>query len=127
MSKTPVKLHSALFVRDLELSVNLGWRHKERSSEQGVLLDLDIWLPKPPKACETDELDDTVCYAELSDKIRKGIGDTKYRLIEHLSRDIYQIVKKELPKKSRLIVRLTKFPKIDGLVGGVSFEYGDQR
>jgi len=126
MTRTQSTLHSALFVRALELNVNLGWRRKERSKEQSVLLDLDIRLPKPPKACVTDELDDTVCYASLSDQIRAELGDKKYRLIEHLSRDIYDIVIKQLPKKSRLIVRITKFPKIKGLIGGVSFEYGDK-
>ncbi len=112
MTRTRSTLHSALFVRALELNFNFGWRRKERSKEQGVLLDLDIRLPKPPKACVTDELDDTVCYASLSDQIREELGDKKYRLIEHLSRDIYDIVIKQLPKKSRLIVRITKFPKI---------------
>lgn len=123
MSKS--KKHCALSVHDLELQVNLGWRNKERAQEQAVLLDLDILLPKPPAACETDQLEDTICYAELAEQIRDEIGVKKYRLIEHLSRDIYDIVKACLPARAKLSVRITKFPRIEGLVGGVSFDYGD--
>jgi dihydroneopterin aldolase len=126
MTKSRSKLRSVLLLRDLQLNVNLGWRKKERSVEQHILLDLDIIFPRIPKACKTDALEDTVCYAELSELIRNEISVKSYRLIEHLSRDIYIIAIHELPKKSKLLVRLTKFPKIAGLLGGVTFEYGER-
>ena len=114
-----------LYVRRLELSVNLGWRSPERKQEQAVELDLDIHYPNLPKACETDELNDTVCYAQLTDVIRKHIAKKHYRLVEHLSAEIYTIAKSHLPLEVKLRVRLTKYPKIEGLKGGVCFDYGD--
>lgn len=125
MPKT--KLYSTLSVRSLELTVNLGWRTSERKHEQPVLLDLIMRFPStPPKACASDQLDDTVCYAALIEHIRNVIAKKKYRLLEHLSADIYHAAKSQLPKSCRLNVRITKFPKIDGLMGGVNFDYGDE-
>jgi 7,8-dihydroneopterin aldolase/epimerase/oxygenase len=120
-----IKLHSTLFIHSLELSVNLGWRKQERKNEQAVLLNMDITFPRPPGACATDDLEDTVCYAALIEDIRAKIAKKNYRLIEHLSAEIYQIAKAFLPNKTRLNVRITKRPKIDGLRDGVSFNYGD--
>ena len=115
-----------LSVHDLELYINLGWRKQERKLEQAILLDLDICLPKPPKACKTDKLEDTICYAEMIEDLRKQLSKKSYRLIEHLTQDIFDIVKLQLPKQAKLMVRINKYPKIEGLLGGVSFCYGDR-
>lgn len=120
------KCYAKLHIRKLELNVNLGWRNPERKLEQGIELDLEISFPLPPKACVTDNLDGTICYAELIEVIRNEIRTKKYRLVEHLCVEIYTIVKSNLPKKSKLKVRLTKYPKIQGLTNGVCFDYGDE-
>ncbi len=117
---------SYLSICSLELSVNLGWRHKERKQEQAVLLDVDISFFKPPKACETDQLKDAICYAALIEDIRTNLGEKKYKLIEHLAYEIYHIIKMRLPAKSNIMVHLTKYPKIKGLTAGVCFHYGDK-
>lgn len=121
------KLTSHLSIRNLELSINLGWRHKERQHEQSVLLDVDIYFAKPPKATQTDQLKDTLCYATLIEAIHENLGEKKYKLIEHLSYDIYHIIKKCLPIPAKIMIHLTKYPQIKGLPGGVCFHYGDER
>lgn len=120
------KLTSYLSIRSLELNVNLGWRHAERKEEQAILLDVDISFYKPPKACETDKLADTVCYASLIDDLRANLGEKKYKLVEHLAYEIYHIIKVRLPAKSNVMVHLTKYPKIKGLSAGICFHYGDK-
>lgn len=117
---------SILRIRKLELSLNLGWGEKERSKERKVLLDIAISFPESPKACASDELRDTVCYATLSQVIREKVSAKPYRLIEHLSSDIYTLVKNQIPKNAKLKICITKFPAIGGLKEGVSFEYGDE-
>lgn len=120
-------MHSELHIHNLELYLNLGWRNKERAQEQAVLLDIDFYFPAPPKACNTDNLEDTICYAKLIEEIRTTISAKHYRLIEHVSADIYQLVKQQLPENVILSLRITKFPRISGLKQGVSFVYGDKR
>jgi len=120
------KYYTKLHIRKLKLNVNLGWRTPERKLKQSIELDLEISFPLPPTACVTDNLDETICYAELIETLHKKIRTKKYRLVEHLCAEIYTIVKSSLPKKSKLKVRLTKYPKIQGLINGVCFDYGDE-
>lgn len=120
-------LYTSLSIRGLELVVHLGWPDNERSVEQMVWLDIDIFLPDPPKACVTDKLEDTYCYSTLTTLVREKIKAKTFHLIEHLNYHIYHAVKPEFPKDTRIIVRLTKHPHIEGLSGGVSFTYGDTK
>jgi 7,8-dihydroneopterin aldolase/epimerase/oxygenase len=117
---------SRLSLHRIELSVHLGWPEEERATKQLVLLDLDIDFAKSPKACETDELNDTLCYADLITHLHYKLATTSFRLIEHLSYEIYQLIKPHLPKNARLRLHLTKYPPIPSLKGGVCFSYGEE-
>lgn len=116
---------TALFINELELEIFLGWPDDERVRKQVISLDIEIAFPSIPKACSSDDLKDTVCYHELIKTLRKKIGETKFHLIENVSQEVYQIVKRLLPPKSTLSVNLTKHPQIQGL-GSVTFNYRDE-
>ncbi len=115
---------TALFINELELEIYLGWPNEERIRKQVISLDIEIAFPAIPKACASDDLKDTVCYHELIKSLRKKIGETKFHLIEHVTQEVYQILKRLLPNKSILSVNLTKHPQIQGL-GSVTFNYRD--
>lgn len=119
-------LATSLQLRGFELSVFLGWPDVERATAQIVLLDMDIHFAEAPKACLTDQLGDTICYATLLQSLREHVALQSFRLVEYLGRDIYDFTKSQLPPKSRLLISLTKHPDIPGLTGGVCFRYGDQ-
>jgi dihydroneopterin aldolase len=118
-------LFSSLHIQQYELTVFLGWPKEERRRKQSVWMDMDIVYPTPPKACRTDELDDTTCYHQLTDLIQKQLANQKTHLIEQLSYEIYLIAKSQLPKKVKVAVRITKYPAMKALKGGVCFRYGD--
>jgi len=118
--------HTTLFINALELEVFLGWPTEERMRKQVIALDMEINLPEPPKACTSDHLDDTVCYHQLINTLRAKLGEKKFRLIEHITADVYETVKNILPEDSDLNVSLTKHPQIQGL-GSVTFNYRDSR
>lgn len=120
-------MHTTLFIRGLELQVNLGWRRQERKQEQAILLDIDLTFPKVPKACKTDDLNDAICYAELAKCIQKSLADKDFKLVEHLAYHIYHTIKPNVPIKTKIAVRVTKYPKIEGLTGGVCFSYADDK
>lgn len=124
ITNTILSIHAA------ELCVRLGWEEEERAEHQVVLLDVDLHFPAPPKACTTDQLEDSICYDTLLKEIRHHIRMKEFRLIEHLSHSIYQHIKTTLSlhplgNKIKIMVRLTKHPLIRGLTEGVSFCYGD--
>lgn len=115
-----------LQIRGLELQTNLGWRDKELLTPQAIVLDFDILYKNAPAAITTDNLNDTLCYAELIEQIRAKIAAKKYRLIEHLCHDVFQIILSHLSAGAFLRVSVTKKPKIDGLNGGVTFSCSTQ-
>lgn len=114
-----------LRINALELSIHLGWEKEERETPQTIFLDIDIHYPEAPIACQSDKLEDTVCYAKLVDTIRKKIGTRQFHLVEHLSSAIYRIIHPLLPQGTTLRVCILKYPRIDDLSGGVTFSYGD--
>lgn len=120
------KIMTTLALNKLELHVHLGWPDEEREEIQTILANIDIVFSEPPKACVTDNLHDTFCYADIIEKIKIGIANKKFRLIEHLAQDIYHLITKQLPDDARVMVHLTKFPSIEGLRGGACFSYGDE-
>ena len=93
---------SSLFINGLELELFLGWPNEERMRKQIVTLDLDIVYPATPAACTSDDLKGTVCYRELIEKLRAHIGERKFHLIEHVTQEVYDTLKTELPKGTRL-------------------------
>jgi dihydroneopterin aldolase len=121
--KTPI---CAFLIKDLALNLHLGWPEKERLEKQTVSVDIEIQLSEPPKACTTDQLDDTFCYADLINDMRDQVTNRSYRLLEHLCHDIYHHIKPRLPSYATIQVRVTKHPMIDDLNGGICFSYGDR-
>lgn len=117
-------LVSRLSVRQIELWVYLGWPKTERQEKQRILLDIDFTFSNPPKACETDQLDETICYAEVIEKLEKYLQNKEYKLLEHLGKSIYDFIKSLYPTASFLI-HVTKFPAISNLLNGACFTYGD--
>jgi len=117
--------YSRLDIRGLELNIHLGWHESEQQQSQIVLLDVTINFVEPPAACASDHLDDAYCYAKLSALIREKTANQRYRLIEHLSHEIYQIVKPIFKDQAHIGIGITKQPSIPNLRDGVSFYYGD--
>ena len=116
---------NTLSINQLRLDLYLGWPDDERLRKQAVMLDLDIHTPTTPKACATDHLDDTCCYRVLIESLRNKLTDQKFHLIEHVTFEIYRILKEMVPADTKLAVRLSKCPQIEGL-GSVTFHYCDE-
>lgn len=116
---------SSIAIQGLELDVNLGWTQGERATQQTVVTDVQIHFVAPPRACTTDQLDDTHCYDSLIASIKSHVAAREFRLIEHLGHEVFQLIKQTLPLGTRVQLRLTKKPTIVNLTGGVAFCFGD--
>lgn len=119
--------YASIAIQQFELPVILGWPDDERLQMQSVFLDIYIRFPSEPLACHTDHLDDTFCYDRLTKTIQSGVANKTFRLIEYLSRDVYQLIKNNVPSDYRITIGVTKHPSIPGLKGGVHFWYGDEK
>ncbi len=109
----------------LKLHVFLGWTPGERTRQQEVTLDVSFVFASLPRACHTDQLDDTICYDQITTIIKKVIAQREFRLIEHLGHELYQAIKRTLSIPVKLELRLNKKPAITDLTKGVTFSLGD--
>ena len=114
-------LQCSLSINQFEVPVFLGWPDKEREHRQIVSIDIHISISSPPKACHTDNLDDTFCYDHLTQQIRAKLAEKSFRLVEHLTHTILTISKELIPDTIMISVNVTKKPPIEGLNGGVTF------
>lgn len=119
-------LFSSVSIIGLRLQVKLGCGEAERQVPQYVSFDAEVRFKQIPQGCLTDRLEETVCYAAMSEKIRALCEGHEYHLIEKLGWDAYSSIKKILPETSELRVKTTKEkPPVADLHGGSVFIIGD--
>jgi len=123
--KSNTAICTNLTLSGLELSVYLGWREAERLQKQNITVDINICFLSPPTACLTDNLDDTVCYNALISHVKEVFSTKRFKLIEHLSAELYQTIKLALSSDVKINVWVKKQPAIANLTDGVTFHYGD--
>lgn len=116
---------STLQINDLQLTVYIGWPAEERQQLQKVSIDIEIRFLELPKACASDQLNETICYSNLIGQIKQTFNHHRFHLIEHLTHKIYFFIKSQLANNAHIFVHTTKHPKIEGLSGGVRFSCGD--
>lgn len=117
---------SLLEFRGARLSVRLGCGTDERARPQPVDLDVSVRFAERPAACETDKLEDTICYADLIEAARARVSGSEFKLVEHLAHELLGTLRPLVPPSAELWLRVTKLePPVEGLAGGVSFALGD--
>ena len=75
---------------DLELSCHLGVPPAERAKPQKLLCTAIFPVPDLKKAAQTDNLEHTVNYFDLSQLLRKTAQTKERKLIETLAHDLAQ-------------------------------------
>jgi FolB domain-containing protein len=118
-------MKSRLVLHALELNVFLGWPDAENAQQQLVSVDIEITFSEPPAACFSDDLRDTFSYDTLIEAIIAKTATKKYRLLEHLSYALHQLIQLQVPPTALVDVAVKKFPAIPALKGGASFCFGE--
>ena len=120
-------VRTTLEVPAIRLDVRLGCEAPERAVPQAVDLALVIDFAAAPAACASDELADTVCYAELAGLAGAYCAAREFRLVERLAFELRDVVRTRLPHDARLALTVTKVaPPVPGLSGGVRFTIDDR-
>ena len=119
-------VHSQLCLRRLRFAVRLGWTEAERIRPQPVEIDIALRFPKPPLACLSDELEQTICYDALTAKVRDLLERETFKLIEFMAQSLHELLRKHVEKDTEIWVRVLKIATpVTELHGGVSFALGD--
>lgn len=109
-NKVFMKITTALEINGIELYAYLGATGSERHLQQRILVDLNLTFPSLIKACQTDELDHTICYKTLRDHLQKEIEDKEFNLIEHLGWFLTDIILTTHPEVTINQLALVKHP-----------------
>lgn len=112
-----------LDIADFRVWVSIGVSEQERHYPQPVLVSLSLFFKEEPKACSTDKVSDSVCYAELVSLIEEVATNNPCALIERLAKVLLEKIEKALAGQvSRIDLRVSKErPPIPDLLIPVSF------
>ena len=117
---------NSLELTDLGLWVHLGCMAEERATPQEVRLTVTLRFHEAPKGCVTDELSETICYAEIAEGLKDHADSREFNLIERLAFASYAIVRKIAGAKAEVQIRVHKVrPPVPTLLGGSSYQCGD--
>lgn len=115
-----------LYIKDLSLYLKLGCLPEERKSPQQVLVNMEFRFPKAPHAIESDNLEDTICYAEVSNALKNYCEGKEFKLIEKLARDLALVTKDIIGNNIALSLTVHKVrPPIENLLGGTLYRISD--
>lgn len=116
-----------LHIDNIQLLAHVGQGARERSVPQAMRIDITITFKKVPRACYTDQLADTVCYDQLVSLLVAHCHGKSFALIEGMAYDLFNAVKRVLPRETILRLSLTKLhPPVAAIKGSSSFSYEDE-
>ena len=119
-------MQHALRIQDLRVMVNLGCTLEEQATAQEVLVSLEFRFHAAPAGLTTDRLEDTLCYAELSQLIKQVSEAKPYHLIEKLAGDLFVELGERTRAHATLGLKVHKVrPPVKDLIGGTQYVCGD--
>jgi len=125
---TNMNRNFCLSICDLRLWLHLGCSDEERSQRQLTSIAIEINLSAPPIGCDTDKLEDTICYYNIVNSIEKKIKDQYFNLIEHVAARVHEITDssitncRDLITSVNVVVQKVNAP-MENVFGGTKFMY----
>ena len=74
-------LQTSLELQDLRFKIFIGCNEDEKILQQEIQIYIKISFATPPLGCQTDVLNDTLCYDEVVGLIRNVCNLRHYHLI----------------------------------------------
>ena len=94
-------------IKNLRLFGYHGVNPEEKENGQNFIIDLDYCLDID-KACESDDVNDTVSYAKVVKIIRKVFTEKSYDLIEKAAQVVCDALFEEFDKIEKIEITLKK-------------------
>jgi len=80
-----------IFIRELKITTLIGIYERERHVPQTLQLDLDIALPNS-RACQSDDINDALDYANVTQHIQTVLSEGHFSLVEALAEHVAQLI-----------------------------------
>lgn len=110
----------AVFIRKLELFMQIGCRETERAVRQKVRFDVDIKL-NASVAAASGELGDSICYVSVKQLISEIALSKQWVLVEQLGQNICDSLLSQYPRAQSVRLSVTKYI-VEG-TGGVGITF----
>lgn len=107
-------------VNGIRLYAYHGVLHAERDIGQYFIVDVSLYIDLT-EACVSDDVNDTINYAEVYETVEAIIQGPPVNLLEHLGHKIIEKLTNDYPVVKKIEVTITKpSPPIDGNYKDVS-------
>jgi dihydroneopterin aldolase len=83
-----------IFIEALRLETWIGLYPREKAMPQTVMLDLQIGISTAP-AGASDDIRDTIDYAVVTERLRGGLADRHFNLLESLAEFVATLILQE--------------------------------
>lgn len=109
-----MSVSTQLRLEGLSYFVSLGCSESERAVSQEVHVSILVNFLTMPRACETDSLEDTLCYATVEKKVAEVCQLKSFKTIEHLAYLCWQSVSSICDPGIEILAQVRKVrPPID--------------
>lgn len=82
-----------IFLHGMKVDTLIGVYDWERKQQQTLILDLDIGVAE--QAALSDDINDTVHYAELCEAVRRSLATQRFQLLEALAEHVADLILQE--------------------------------
>lgn len=83
-----------IFLHEVRAETLIGWYDWEREAPRTLILDLDIGLPSA-RAGDSDNLSDTIDYAQVVQELRNSLANQHFQLLEALAEHVARIIRQD--------------------------------
>ena len=96
-----------IIIDSLKIFAHHGVNPEETAMGQWFVLDIEAWADLSD-ACLTDELDDTVSYADIIKTVRKAMTEKNCKLLEHAAQRTVDAIFESYDRIRHIRLRLRK-------------------
>ncbi|WP_019897196.1 dihydroneopterin aldolase [Methylotenera mobilis] len=102
-----------IFLSEVKVQTKLGVPEWERMTPQTIILDIEIGYDLS-KACQSDDVNDTIDYGAVVNRVRETLQENSFQLVEKLAEHLCQLILKEF-KALSVKVKVAKPTILPGL------------
>ena len=100
-----------VFIKNLVLPCTIGVTKEERTKKQNVVIDIEIFCDLT-HAGATDDLNKSINYAEIQEKVTATVTGGEFKLLESLAQTVASLIlKNPLASQVTVAVKKEKFGK----------------
>lgn len=102
-----------IFLSEVKVQTKLGVPEWERMTPQTIILDIEIGYDLS-KACQSDDVNDTIDYGAVVNRVRETLQENSFQLVEKLAEHLCQLILKEF-NALRVKIKVAKPTILPGL------------